>query len=218
MFRLVVAGGGTGGHLYPGIAVAREALREGGEALFIGTEKGIEARVIPREGLALATIRVGKYMGMGVADKIKTVGMIPSGVFSSMRILKEFRPDAVLGVGGYASFPAVCAARLLGLPVALQEQNAYPGLTNRLLGRFADRVFLGFEEASRFFPAGRSVFTGNPVRSELVTADRAASLEKLGLSDGMTTVLVFGGSGGAHTINRALAESLQLLAGIRDKA
>ena len=217
-FRLVVAGGGTGGHLYPGIAVAREAQRDGGEALFIGTEQGIEARVIPREGLALATIRAGKYMGVGMTDKIKTLGTIPAGVFSSMRILKEFRPDAVMGVGGYASFPAVCAAKLLGLPVAIQEQNAYPGLTNRMLGRFAGRVFLGFAGAARFFPEGRSVFTGNPVRAELLAADRTSSLAKFGLKDGMTTVLVFGGSGGAHTVNRSVSESLPLLAGIKGKA
>ena len=216
MGRLLVAGGGTGGHLYPGIAVAREAQREGWEVLFIGAEGGIEARVLPKEGLNLRTIRAGKYMGMGFAGKIKTVLSLPSVVSSARGIIREFRPDAVLGVGGYASFPAVAAAKLSGLPVVIQEQNAWPGLTNRLLGRFADAIAMGFAEAGRFFVT-KKIFTGNPIRSGLLKADRAAALERFGLDGARTTVLVFGGSAGAHRINSGIADALEHLAEMKDK-
>ena len=188
MFRLLIAGGGTGGHLYPGIAVAREALRRGGDALFIGTEKGIEARVLPREGFKFTAIRAGRYKGVGVVDRVRTLMIIPVGVAQSMSAIKGFRPDAVLGVGGYASFPAVVAARLMGIPAVIQEQNAFPGLTNRLLGRVAGMCALGFSEAGRYFPKGRSVFTGNPIRAELNLADRAEALSAFGMEEGRLTV------------------------------
>jgi len=211
MFRLVVAGGGTGGHLYPGIAVAREVTEEGGEVLFIGTEAGIEARVLPREGFRLVTIRAGRFKGMGLTEKIRALMLVPVGIMASMRTFKEFRPDTVLGVGGYASLSAVAAARLVRIPVVIQEQNAYPGLTNRTLGRFADKVALGFKEAAPFFPEGSSVHTGNPVRSGLGEADRSGSLKAFGLDEDKATVLVFGGSGGAHSINMAVTESLGMM-------
>jgi len=211
MFRLMIAGGGTGGHLYPGIAVAEEAIKDGSEVLFVGTEKGIEARVLPREGFTLKTIRAGKFKGVGVADRMRTMLTIPMGIADSVRIIKGFRPDAALGVGGYASFPALVAARLMGVPVVIQEQNAYPGLTNRTLGRFASAVALGFREAGGFFPAGRARHTGNPIRAGLLSADRAKALTDFGMEDGRTTVLVFGGSGGAHRINKAVAEVLPYL-------
>ena len=217
MRRLAVAGGGTGGHLYPGIAVAREAMSKGAEVVFIGTESGIEAKVLPREGLKLRTIKAGKYMGMGALGKLRTACMTPGSVLSSMAILREFRPEAVMGVGGYASFPAVLAARLMGVPVVIQEQNAYPGLTNRTLGRFAAKVALGFAEAARFFPEGRTEFTGNPIRMELFGADRAEALGSLGLDEGRLTVLVFGGSAGAHTINRAAIGALPLLGELKGR-
>lgn len=214
MGRLLVAGGGTGGHLYPGIAVAREAQREGWEVLFIGAEGGIEARVLPKEGLNLKTIRAGKYMGMGLAGKIKTLLSLPSVVSSARGIIREFRPNAVLGVGGYASFPAVAAAKLSGLPVVIQEQNAWPGLTNRLLGRFADAIAMGFEEAGRFFVT-KKAFTGNPIRPGLLKADRAAAMKRFGLDGARTTVLVFGGSAGAHRINSGIAGALSHLANMK---
>lgn len=215
MGRLLVAGGGTGGHLYPGIAVAREAQKEGWDVLFIGAEGGIEARVLPKEGLNLRTIRAGKYMGMGLTGKIRTVLSLPSVISSARAIVREFRPDAVLGVGGYASFPAVAAAKLSGLPVVIQEQNAWPGLTNRLLGRFADVIAMGFAEAGRFFVT-KKIFTGNPIRSGLMMADRAAALKRFGLHEGRATVLVFGGSAGAHRINSGIVEALSLLEGMKD--
>ncbi len=214
MKRLLIAGGGTGGHLYPGVAVAMEAQKEGIEVLFIGTEKGIEARVLKKEGFKLRTIKAGRLKGMGMAEKIRTLTGIPGGIFQAAGIIREFGPQAVIGVGGYASFPAVAAARLTGIPVVIQEQNAYPGLTNRILGKIADAVAIGFEDAAGFFPKGRSVFTGNPIRGGMLATDRGAALDAWGLKHGMFTVLVFGGSGGAHTINKGMTDALAVLAGL----
>lgn len=216
MKRLLIAGGGTGGHLYPGVAVAMEARKEGFEVLFIGTEKGIEARVLQREGFQLKTIKAGRLKGMGMAEKIRTLAGIPGGIFQAAGIIRKFSPQAVIGVGGYASFPAVAAAKLIGIPVVIQEQNAYPGLTNRVLGRIADAVAVGFEEAAGFFPKGRPVFTGNPIRGGMLAADRGAAVDAWGLKPDRFTVLVFGGSGGAHRINKGMADALAALAGLKD--
>jgi UDP-N-acetylglucosamine--N-acetylmuramyl-(pentapeptide) pyrophosphoryl-undecaprenol N-acetylglucosamine transferase len=214
MKRFLIAGGGTGGHLYPGVAVAMEARKEGIDVLFIGTEKGIEARVLPREGFGLRTIKAGRLKGMGMAEKIRTLAGIPGGILQAAGIIREFGPQAVVGVGGYASFPAVAAAKLAGIPVVIQEQNAYPGLTNRVLGRVADAVAIGFEEAAGFFPKGRSVFTGNPIRGGMLAVDRGAALDAWGLKPDRFTVLVFGGSGGAHRINKGVTDALLALAGL----
>jgi len=214
--RLVIAGGGTGGHLYPGIAVAREAEREGVEVLFIGTAAGIESRILPREGLRLATISAGKFKGVGLAAKLRTLVSIPFGISQAAGVIRGFKADVVLGVGGYASFYAGVAGRLLGLPLVVQEQNAYPGLANRILGRLAKRVALGFADAARFFPAGRSEFTGNPVRDGLVKVSRGSSYAVFGLSPGRMTVFVFGGSGGAHSINEAVVNALGYMEELTD--
>ena len=213
---MVIAGGGTGGHLYPGIAVAKVARDEGSEVLFIGAEGGIETRVLPREGFKLTTVRAGKFKGAGVMGKLLTIALLPVGVTASLMAIRRFRPQVVMGVGGYASFPAVAAAKLSGLPVVVQEQNAFPGLANRTLGRFADKVALGFEEAKAFFPRGRTAFTGNPVRQELLHADRASARARFGLHADKTTVLIFGGSAGAHSINRAVADSLAPMGSLLD--
>ena len=214
--RLVIAGGGTGGHLYPGIAVARQAVKDGSEVLFIGTASGIEARVLPAEGFQLATIKAGKFKGMGFAGKLRTVAAIPAGIMQAARTIKGFGADVVLGVGGYASFSGCIAARLIGLPVVVQEQNAYPGLANRVIGRVADRVALGFREAAGFFPAGRCEYTGNPVRPGLGGADKNGALDAFGLKSGLMTVMAFGGSAGAHRINEAVTGAALIMPELKD--
>ncbi len=217
MRRLLIAGGGTGGHLYPGIAVAAEAVKEGIEVLFVGTAQGIETRVVPREGFNLKLIDAGRFKGMGASQKIKTVLSVPAGAAQAAGVIREFKPNAVLGVGGYASFPAVLAARLMGKPVILQEQNAAPGLANKWLGKIADRVCLGFQAGETFFPAGKCVLTGNPIRRGLLDVKKEDALMSMGLHGNKTTVLVTGGSGGASRINRAVAGALQGLSGMKDK-
>jgi UDP-N-acetylglucosamine--N-acetylmuramyl-(pentapeptide) pyrophosphoryl-undecaprenol N-acetylglucosamine transferase len=205
---MVVAGGGTGGHLFPGVAVAEEFLRRDSlnRVLFVGTERGLEKRILAPLGFTLRTLKVEGLKGRGALRIASSLLMIPGALAESFRILRDFRPDIVIGVGGYASGPAVLAARLMGLKTAIAEQNAFPGLTNRILGRFVHRVFLTFSESGRWFPAARTRITGNPIRADFLageTADRA--------KERRFTVLVFGGSQGAHTINRRVGEALDEL-------
>jgi UDP-N-acetylglucosamine--N-acetylmuramyl-(pentapeptide) pyrophosphoryl-undecaprenol N-acetylglucosamine transferase len=215
--KILIAGGGTGGHLYPGIAVAAEAKKEGIEVLFVGTARGIEKRVVPREGFNLKLINAGRFKGMGASQKIKTLLSIPAGVAEAGRVISAFGPDAVLGVGGYASFPAVLAAKLMGKPVILQEQNAVPGLANKLLGKIADRICLGFEAARFFFPKHKCILTGNPIRLGLLGIKREDALNAMQLEQERITILVTGGSGGATKINRAVADALPRLMDMKHK-
>ncbi|MHB8173900.1 MAG: undecaprenyldiphospho-muramoylpentapeptide beta-N-acetylglucosaminyltransferase [Nitrospirota bacterium] len=217
MKRILIAGGGTGGHLYPGIAVAAEAVKEGVEVLFAGTAQGIEVRVVPKEGFNLKLISAGRFKGMGASQKIKTLLSIPAGVAQAGRVIHEFGPDVVLGVGGYASFPAVLAAKISGKPVIIQEQNAMPGLANRWLGKIADRICLGFEAGKKFFPAGKCVLTGNPVRLGLIGMTREDALKAMGIQGDKITLLITGGSGGASRINKAVADALPRLLDMKDK-
>jgi UDP-N-acetylglucosamine--N-acetylmuramyl-(pentapeptide) pyrophosphoryl-undecaprenol N-acetylglucosamine transferase len=202
---MVIAGGGTGGHLFPGIAIAEEFLARNANhrVLFIGTERGIEKAVLPRIGLPLKTIRIEGMKGRGLLKIAAALTKIPGSLAASRGILREFGPDIVVGVGGYASGPAVLAAQLMGLPTAIAEQNACPGLTNRLLGRVADRIFLTFAASQRWFPGERTLLTGNPIRAAFL-ADRRREPDP----DSRFTVLVFGGSQGARAINRIVGEAL----------
>jgi UDP-N-acetylglucosamine--N-acetylmuramyl-(pentapeptide) pyrophosphoryl-undecaprenol N-acetylglucosamine transferase len=154
--RLLVAGGGTGGHLYPGIAVAEVvSARPGGEVLFVGTSRGLETKLIPQAGYPLELVTVSGLKRMGMAGMVRGMTRLPRAFIDSWRILRRYRPDVVLGVGGYASGPLLLVASLLGYPTAIQEQNSYPGFTNRVLGRVVRRVFLAFEEAAGHFARRR---------------------------------------------------------------
>jgi len=215
--KVVIAGGGTGGHLYPGIAIAREVLREpGGEVLFIGTEQGIEARVLPKEGLPIRYISVGKLKGMKFVSVIKTMVTLPWSVLQSLGLLREARPDVVIGVGGYASGPVGIAALCLGTPLIIVEPNSYAGLANRKLGRFANMVVLCFPGtgAKRFFPPAHTTAIGPLARKGIEQGDRGAALAFFGLELKRFTLLVMGGSGGAHAINMAMKQTAVLLKNI----
>ncbi len=153
--KIIIAGGGTGGHLYPGIAIARELLRDrGNEVLFVGTEQGIEAKVLPKEGLPVRFITVGKLKGMKLLSRIRTMLTLPLGLLQSWSLLREVRPDVVIGVGGYSSGPVGVAAYGLHIPLIVVEPNSYAGLANRRLGKLASRVILCFPgtAARGFFP------------------------------------------------------------------
>src|SRR5882672_5625029 len=145
--RVLIAGGGTGGHLYPGIAIAEEVTAAGGEVLFVGTKRGLESKLVPQAGFALEVLDVSGLKRAGLAGVVRGLARLPRAFAESRRILGRFRPDVVVGVGGYASGPLVLAAALSGYPTAIQEQNSRPGITNRVLGRFVRRVFVAFEEA-----------------------------------------------------------------------
>lgn len=203
--RLLIAGGGTGGHLFPGVAVAEEFLKreQGNEVLFIGTERGLERKVLPGLGYRLRTIDVEGLKGKGLRSMIGIL-KLPRSLAQSMAAINEFSPHMVLGVGGYASGPAVLAAFLKGVPAAIAEQNAIPGETNKVLARLAKKVFLSFPD-NGWVPPGKAVVTGNPIRAGLL--ERKAAAEK----DGRFTILVFGGSQGAHRINQAMIEALGFL-------
>ena len=212
--RIVIAGGGTGGHLFPGVAIAEEFRRRDAatDVLFIGTRRGLEARVLPQIGFPLAELDVEGVKGRGILRSLAALAKVPRSLLASRRILRGFAPDVVIGVGGYASGPAVLAARCMGLPTAIAEQNAIPGETNRILGRFADRVFVSFPETARWFRPGKVRVTGNPIRAA-ITAGRRRD-RKPGEP---FTVLVFGGSQGAHRINRAVLEALPHLADMQER-
>lgn len=207
--RLLIAGGGTGGHLYPGIAVARAWLRFGPDysVLFVGTKRGVEARVLPREGLPLETIAAAGVLGKSVFQKIGAVFTLVKGIIQSMGIVRRFQPNVVLGVGGYASAPAVMASWMSRRPIVLMEQNAMPGMTNRLLSRLAKHVTIGLPGAAKYFPAEKVVESGLPLREEVSkSTPRLASFW-----EGPLRVLIFGGSQGAHAINSAVAGALHHL-------
>ncbi len=204
--KVVIAGGGTGGHLYSGTAVYDILTRGGGhEVSFIGTRDGIEARVLPGRGIDVRYIPVVKFRRSGAGAKVMSVGVLPLSGICALAALLKIKPDVVLGVGGYASGPVVAAAALLGIRRAVIEQNSVAGFTNRVLGRFVRRAFLGLPGAASDFPRGVGVFVGNPVREALFSVPPA---DQTSLP---FTILVFGGSQGAHRINGLITEALPFL-------
>ena len=211
--RVVIAGGGTGGHLYPGIAVARELLarRPDAEVSFAGTAQGIEARVVPREGFALDVIRSSGVKGKSFGGLVRGVARVPLGLLDGWRIVSSRRPSIVIGVGGYSSGPVVLVAALRGVPAMLLEQNAVPGLTNRMLSRFVVAAAVTFDSTRAFFGA-KGFVSGNPVRPEFFAASGPHQETALDDQTSVTRVLVFGGSQGAHAINVAMVEAASQLA------
>ena len=208
---VLIAGGGTGGHLYPGIAVARELLAQRGDAhvTFVGTAAGIEAKVLPRERLDLDVIRSAGLKGKSLTSLARGLGLLPFSALDAWQVLSRRRPNAVIGVGGYSSGPVVLLAALRGIPTLLMEQNAAPGLTNRLLARVVDAAAVTYPESLSHFH-GRAFVSGNPVRSEFFSVGGAN--EQRDSPPGAARVLVFGGSQGAHAINVAMVEAAPRLA------
>lgn len=214
--KVLIAGGGTGGHIYPGIAVAEELKRIAPETqvLFVGGDRGLEGRVVPDAGFELATI-AARGLPRRAWWRVPGALLANSGAFlKAMAILRQYKPDVVLGTGGYVSAPVVVAAWLARTPVLLQEQNAVPGLTNRLLARIANEVHVAFTEARSWFPRKDHLkLSGNPVRRMILSGDRRQALARFGLSEQLPTVFVFGGSRGARRINEATLEAMARLKG-----
>jgi len=201
---VVIAGGGTGGHLFPGLALADELVARGCAVTFVGTAAGIEAREVPAAGYPLRLVPGRQLRGGGPVRAAAGLVAAVQGALHCRALLGELRPQLVVGVGGYASVAAVLAARLRGTPTILLEQNAIPGAANRLLGRIARRVCVGFEATVARFPPGRAVHTGNPIRGSIL----AGSVRPPGAPPG---ILVFGGSQGAHRLNAAMLDAARLL-------
>ncbi|MGH9824097.1 MAG: undecaprenyldiphospho-muramoylpentapeptide beta-N-acetylglucosaminyltransferase [Blastocatellia bacterium] len=203
--KAIIAAGGTGGHIFPGVAIAREILRRDADAgiLFVGTPRGLESKIIPREGFKLEMIRIVALKSVSVFERIKSLARLPLSFVRALGIIRRFKPDVVIGIGGYASGPILLVAAIRRVPTLVVEPNALPGFTNRVLARFVDAAAVTFEESLKYF-RGRGVVTGNPIRSDfgsIAKKERTAQLH----------VLVFGGSQGAHAINRALVDALPLL-------
>jgi UDP-N-acetylglucosamine--N-acetylmuramyl-(pentapeptide) pyrophosphoryl-undecaprenol N-acetylglucosamine transferase len=206
--RVIIAGGGTGGHLFPGLAVAEELTARGHEVRFVGTEKGIEARAVPAAGYALDLIDIAGIKRRGLKGAMAGLIRVPKALNQSRVILKRERPDVVVGVGGYASGPMVLAAALSGRPTAILEQNSVPGFTNKTLGKVTRKVFGAFETARAAFPSKKYALVGNPVRRKV--RDVLAAATAGGASDG-DGVLVVGGSQGAHAVNELVCDAMKIL-------
>jgi len=216
--RIVIAGGGTGGHLFPGIALAQEftARNPNNRLLFVGTGKSFETTALSKAGFAHKGITSEGIKGRGILNQTKSILKIPKGILESVMILKQFRPDLVVGVGGYSAGPLVAGAWLLGIKIVLHEQNILPGITNRILSRLADRIYVSFDDIPTGFNPKKVLYTGNPVRREIL---QFASNQKVGEIDDSPqprqfTILILGGSQGAHSINMAVLDAIDK---IKDK-
>lgn len=209
--RVLIAAGGTGGHIYPGIAVAREIQRRdpGSVIRFVGTARGLETRIVPENGFEISLIESSGLKSVGVAGKVKGLAVLPRSFWQSRRLLREFRPDVVVGAGGYVTGPVLLTASLLRIPTLAMDSNALPGFTNRRLARFVTRAALTFEEALPYF-GDKGVVTGNPVRQEFFDIGPREP-------DGKLNLLLFGGSQGARAINLAMVDALGHLEDVRER-
>lgn len=203
--KVMIAGGGTGGHIFPALAVAEELRRRdaSSEILFVGAEKGLEKKVVPAAGYPLRTLPVTGFKGVGLNAKLKSLYALPSSLWNARRCIGEFNPDVVLGVGGYASGPTVLMGALSGRPTVLFEANAEPGLANRLLAPLVRRAAVTYESTTKRF-GSKAVRTGSPVRKEFFAVAAKSHRSPF-------TLLVFGGSRGAQAINRAVVDMLDFL-------
>lgn len=203
--KVLIAAGGTGGHIYPGIAVAKEILRRDSESeiLFVGTSRGLETKIVPDNGFQLSLINSAGLKNVGFAGKLKGMAVLPKSFLEARSLIKHFKPDAVIGAGGYVSGPVLLMASLMKVPTLVMDSNALPGFTNRQLARFVDKAALTFEEAVKYFGA-KGIVTGNPVRKEFFEIARKTRGSKL-------NVLLFGGSQGARAINNTMVDALKYL-------
>jgi UDP-N-acetylglucosamine--N-acetylmuramyl-(pentapeptide) pyrophosphoryl-undecaprenol N-acetylglucosamine transferase len=209
--RLLLAGGGTGGHLYPGIALA-EAFTEqcpDGQVLFVGTEGGLEKTLLPQQGYDVSFVRASRVKGAGLWARITAVFRLPLGIWDAWRILSRFRPNLVVSVGGYAAAPTAIAAWLRRIPTVAVEPNAVPGLTNRVLGKLAKHVLVAHEQALQWFSKTKATVVGVPLRKGIVVRLRAASDRLTPRSSNVARVLVFGGSQGARFLNERMPAVLR---------
>jgi UDP-N-acetylglucosamine--N-acetylmuramyl-(pentapeptide) pyrophosphoryl-undecaprenol N-acetylglucosamine transferase len=217
--RVVIAGGGTGGHLFPGIAIADEFRRRDpdSEVTFIGTEHGIEATVVPMEGYPIRYIWAHGFVGKSPLKKLIAMIKMVFSVRDAGRLLRRLRPDAVIGVGGYASFSPVLAGVFMSIPTIVAEQNSFPGLANRVLGKVVDAVCLTYHESISFFPMGKTFVTGNPIRAGILSGNRNSAYGLFGLDRFKFTVTILGGSQGARNVNGAVCGSFPYLHTLREK-
>ncbi|WP_078547297.1 undecaprenyldiphospho-muramoylpentapeptide beta-N-acetylglucosaminyltransferase [Litchfieldia alkalitelluris] len=208
--RILVSGGGTGGHIYPALALINEVkkMNPDAEFLYIGTEKGLESKIVPRAGISFKTINITGFKRKLSFENVKTIARFFKGVSDSKRIIKNFKPDVVIGTGGYVCGPVVYGAAKLKVKTIIHEQNSVPGLTNKFLSKYVDRIAICFEDAKEYFPSEKVVLTGNPRAQEVLGHDGHKGKRSVGLQPSKKSVLIVGGSRGARPINDAVLEVL----------
>lgn len=215
--KVIMTGGGTGGHIYPAVAIADEIKRrdENAEILFVGAEIGMEKDIVPKCGYEIELIQADGFNRQKMRNNIIAVKRLIKGSKRAKEILKEFKPDAVIGTGGYASAPVARAAQKMGIPTYIHEQNAFPGMSNKIQEGKARRVFLGFEDASKYFKhPEKHVVCGNPVRDTFIKADREKARKELGIGPDEFFLLAFGGSQGAGRVNKAMMAVIEAFNGV----
>lgn len=210
--RLMVSGGGTGGHIYPALALIKQVQENEPESkiLYVGTHKGLESKIVPENGIDFKTIKIQGFKRSLSLENFKTIGLFLSSVVKARKMIKEFKPDVVLGTGGYVSGAVVFAASMLGVPTVIHEQNSVVGVTNKFLSKFVKKIAISFQAAADQFPAQKVILTGNPRATEVVKI-KPSGLSQFGLAEQIPTVLIFGGSRGAEKINQVTINALDEL-------
>ncbi|MGX7174339.1 undecaprenyldiphospho-muramoylpentapeptide beta-N-acetylglucosaminyltransferase [Enterococcus ratti] len=208
--KILVTGGGTGGHIYPALAFVNYVKKKelNPDFMYVGAKRGLENKIIPETGIPFRTLEIQGFQRKLSLYNIKTIHLFLKSIYEAKKILKNFQPDVVIGTGGYVSGAVVYAASKLAIPTIIHEQNSVPGVTNKFLSRYVDRVALSFKDAAPFFPKEKSVLIGNPRAQEVANMNRSRILENFGLDPEKKTVLIFGGSQGALKINQAVTELL----------
>lgn len=208
--RLMISGGGTGGHIYPALALidALKAHDPQAEVLYVGTHRGLESRIVPERGIDFKTIKIQGFKRSLSLQNVKTVWLFLKSVGTARKYIKAFKPDVVVGTGGYVSGAVVFAASQMHIPTVIHEQNSVVGVTNKFLSHFVDKIGISFESARSQFPAKKVVMTGNPRAQQVANIEKTAALKGLGLQDDQPTALIFGGSRGAARINQATVAAI----------
>ncbi len=209
--RVLLSGGGTGGHINPALAIAAKIKEKHPEAVieFIGTSRGLETTLVPREGYKLHLVNVRGFKRKLCAETFVALKEAVTSVFEAKKIIKEFKPDVVIGTGGYVCWPVLKAAAQMKIPTAVHEQNAFAGVTNKMLAKYVDKVMISFEAARRYFPESKVVLTGNPIKDEMLRADRISARAQLGVDDDTPVILSYGGSLGARRVNETSIEVIE---------
>lgn len=214
--KYVVTGGGTGGHIYPAIAIAKSIKKHDKDAkiIYIGTEKGLESEIVPRENFEFKTVRIQGFSRKLSIETFKSLFMIIQGLLDSKKILKKFKPDIVIGTGGYVCGPVVYQANKMGIPTIIHESNAFPGITNKILSKKVDKILVSFEEAKkRFAREDITVLTGNPIREDFLEITEENARKIVNKLETKKLIFSFGGSGGQKSINLAILELLEQIEG-----
>lgn len=208
--KILVTGGGTGGHIYPALAFVNyvKTQEPNAEFMYVGAKRGLENKIVPATGIPFHTLEIQGFQRKFSLGNVKTIHLFLKSIHQAKKILKEFQPDIVIGTGGYVSGAVVYASAKLGIPTIIHEQNSVPGMTNKFLSRYVDRIALSFKDAATFFPENKSVLIGNPRAQEVADTIKTDILKTFGLDPEKKTVLIFGGSQGALKINQAVTSYL----------